>query len=203
MSREPDQGMTLRELRRMVRRERSSGSAAGAYTFIFVLVLLLVASTLGLVGLDDQPAFLGTSLGQGGVSTAVATPIEPGTPGMSTPSRRAPAKALSLPAAAASRATVFIFSEPSGARVYLGERLIGQTNLQWEIPASAARVTLRFELDGHHPAERTFSPATEHQLRITLEPVPAPPAPRPPNEAPTVAPPPEKKPAERSIYETL
>jgi hypothetical protein len=200
MSAEPQQGMTVRELRRMIRRERSSGSAAGAYVFVAVLLLLLVVSAMGLVGLDDQPAFLGTSLGQGGVSTAVVTPVDPGAQGMSTPSRRAPAKVLSLPAAAASRATVFIFSEPSGARVYLGERLIGQTNLQWEIPASAAQVTLRFELDGHHPAEQTFSPATERQLRVTLRPVPAP---RPPVEAPPVAPSPEEKPAERSIYETL
>lgn len=99
--------------------------------------------------------------------------------------------------------TVKFISQPAGARVLDGERVLGETPFSHEFEPDPAVRSFRFVLDGFQPAEASVALDRGGEVAVGLEPLPAsPPKPRPgkvasparPTKPPT-APPKEEGPS--------
>lgn len=86
------------------------------------------------------------------------------------------------------RGTLAVTSDPVGAEVRLGERVLGRTPLS--LPVWADEYTLELRHPGHEPVRRTVRVAAEKTAALTATLPAIPPPPPPPSPPPPVAPPP-------------
>ena len=78
-----------------------------------------------------------------------------------------------LATAPAEDVRVHIRSRPSGAEVRFGDRVLGQTPVQTELPPSDEAVTVRFALPGYTVLEERVVPDSDVRLHVVLIPEPA------------------------------
>ncbi len=120
----------------------------------------------------------------GRVETAPDVPVATGAPAMPDPG-------LATPAPIVPRKVVVRFvSEPAGARVMDGDRVLGETPFSREFDASPAIREFRFVREGFLPAGASLSLDRGGEVAVTLKPVAtAPPKFRPPKAAAPSKPP--------------
>jgi hypothetical protein len=93
---------------------------------------------------------------------------------------------------------VTVTTEPAGATVFDGERLVGATPIVVQLPRDGAPHTLIVKRDGYLTAERVVSGKDDRALKLRLTPKPVeepeePPPPAPPPKPVAVATPPPPK----------
>ncbi len=82
---------------------------------------------------------------------------------------------------------LWIDSNPSGAEVYQGEALIGNTPVQLPRPSGAAQLALQVRASGHRPQDVLVSAMTPARLNVQLSPTVGTSSPRPARPTGTVA----------------